>query len=115
VILLPSAARGQIYDPAGVDLQTASQARRVWTIFGRVTTLGGDPIRQARITVDTGVGKPDVLETNLKGEFSTEVAATATQFETLHARIVASKEGYFTARESEDFAATNINVVLRRF
>ncbi len=118
MLLLPSAANGQLFDPGGVDLQTVSQARRAWKIFGRVTTLGGEPIHKAKVTVDTAAGKPEVVETNAKGEFSTEVLLATTQYEGLHVRVAASKEGYFTAHESEDFTAKDkvtreILVVLR--
>lgn len=126
IILLPRVAEGPQFGLAmqgnfaerSLTLQNATRMERVWTIFGRVTTLRGDPIRAAKVSVDTGAGKPQVLETNLKGEFSTEVTATITQYDALHTRVVASKEGYFTAHESTDFTAKDnvtreITVVLR--
>jgi len=126
--LLPIVANGQFSAQFATDersfaessqtLQNATRIQRAWTVFGRVLNLGGDPIRAAKVTVDTGVGRPEVLETNLKGEFSTEVTATITQYEAFHVRVVASKEGYMTAQESADFTAKDnatreILVVLR--
>ena len=87
------------------DLQRLGRIERVWTIFGRVTTLSGDPIREAKVRVDPGFGKPELLLTNLKGDFKTDVSATLTQYQVLHAKVVASKEGYFTAYEAADFTA----------
>ena len=100
------------------DLQHATRITRDWTVFGRVTTLGGDPIRAAKVRVDTGAARPELLETNTKGEFTTQVSGTVTQYDALHVRITASREGYFTAHETADFLAKEnvtreIVVVLR--
>jgi len=99
-------------------LQRASRITRDWTIFGRVTTLGGDPIRAAKVLVDTGAVRPEILETNLKGEFTTQVSGTVTQYDALHVKVTASRDGYFTAHETADFLAKEnvtreIVVVLR--
>ena len=122
LILLPSMASAQappLQDLSGPSVvEHASHIERVWTIFGLVTDLAGDPIRQAKVKVDIGAGKPEVLETNLKGEFKSDFAATVAQYSALHAKVVASKEGYFTAYETADFEAKDnvtreILVVLR--
>ena len=92
--------------------------QRTWTIFGRVTTITGDPIRQAKVRVDPGFGKPDFLLTNLKGEFTTDLSVTVNQTQVVQAKVVASKEGYLTAHETAEFRAkdkvtSEILVVLR--
>jgi Tfp pilus assembly protein PilF len=109
------------FDPMGAgltDLQSATRITRDWTVFGRVVTLVGDPIRAAKVKVDTGAARPEFVETNTKGEFSTQVSGTVTQYDAMHVRITASRDGYFTAHESVDYSAKDnvtreIVVVLR--
>ncbi len=116
LMLLPSVARAQVGagpNPSadalggmyGGDMMHLDHIQRTWTIFGRVTTITGDPIRQAKVKVDAGVGKPEFLQTNLKGEFTTDLSVTLTQSQVLLAKVVASKEGYLTAHETAEFQA----------
>jgi tetratricopeptide (TPR) repeat protein len=124
-MLLPSVARAQSTGVnqtlGGVfegDLQQLDHIQRTWTIFGRVTTISGDPIRQAKVRVDAGFGKPELLLTNLKGEFTTDVSVTINQSQVLLAKVVASKEGYLTAHETAEFRSRDkvtreIVVILR--
>ncbi len=106
--LLPAAASGQAaaaHDGFDMtDLQHATRVARVWPIFGRVTTLGGEAVLGARVKVDVTGGMPQILETNVKGEFRTEYTLVVDQFSSVHVRVVASKDGYAVAHETADFA-----------
>ncbi len=106
-ILLPAVSRAQLIDLGAnlSDLQHTTRLDRVWIVFGRVTTLAGDGVLGAKVKVDIGAGKPEVLETNAKGEFKVEYPLGVNQFDTLHTKIEASKDGYFTAHESEDLTS----------
>ena len=48
--------------------------RLKWTVFGQVLTLDGKPVSGAKVLVDVGGGGQGrrTLDTNLRGEFSTE-------------------------------------------
>jgi tetratricopeptide (TPR) repeat protein len=90
-----------------------------WHIFGRVTTLNGEPVGEAKIRIDIGTGMNEVkrIETNLQGEFRTDYNLDAKLYPRLNVKILASKAGYQDAREMVDFGASDktweINVVLR--
>ncbi len=112
LLLLPSRASPQVPGLVGThnnitDLEHTLSIDRVWPIFGRVISLNGVPIYGAQVKVDLGggAGAPQVLVTNAKGEFKAEYTLNASLYTQVHARIVASKEGYFVAREAADFLA----------
>jgi tetratricopeptide (TPR) repeat protein len=93
--------------------------KNTWHVFGRVTDIRGDPLRE--VTVRVGIGsindEPRVLKTNLKGEFSTEYSLDANAFRKLNVKVVASMSGYALAREAADYTldgkTSGIHLVLR--
>lgn len=84
------------------------EAERIWTVFGRVTTIDGRPVGGAKVQVDIGPPdrKPQLLETNLLGEFKTQYTLEAKVYTKLRVELVASKAGYLEARESVEFTST---------
>jgi tetratricopeptide (TPR) repeat protein len=95
------------------------QQMRNWAIFGRVTTLDGQPVSGAKVHVDIGVPaqRPRTLQTNLQGEFRTEYGLDAKLHTKVHVDVVAAKSGYRDAWETADFEAVSgtreINLILR--
>ncbi len=80
--------------------------RRRWTIFGCVLGLSGQPVSGVKVVVNTGEAGESrrTLETNLKGEFSTEYTLDSKHYRKLSVEAVAKKAGYVEARETEQFA-----------
>ena len=110
VSLAPGPARAQA--PAGPgavgQLGTSrSHEKQEWHIFGRVTTLNGEPVAAAKVKVDIGSGMNSVqtLETNLRGEFRTQYDLNANLYKRLAVNVTATKAGYQEARETVDFGS----------
>lgn len=90
-----------------------------WRIFGRVTTVRGEPLGDAIVRVDIGTGSNSAraLKTNLQGEFHAEWNLEADMFSGLDVTLVTSKSGYAEARETVRFRmkdkTSGIDIVLR--
>jgi tetratricopeptide (TPR) repeat protein len=104
-------------DTMGSALRTLET--NIWRVFGRVTTVRGNPLGDASVRVDigTGINSVRVVKTNLQGEFQTEWNLEAGTTTRLNVTLVASKSGYADARETAEFGAKDttrgIDLVLR--
>ncbi len=91
----------------------------IWHIFGRVTTVRGEPLSDVMVRVDLGsrADSRRVLATDLQGKFSTQYTLDARMFRQLNVKLVASKTGYVDARETVDFGVKDktggIDIVMR--
>src|SRR5712692_11055014 len=122
VSLVPGPARAQApAGPGAVGQLGTSRTNEIqeWHIFGRVTTLNGEPVAAAKVKVDIGSGMNSVqtLETNLRGEFRTQYDLNSNLYKRLAVNVTAAKVGYQEARETVDFGSTDktwgIDVVMR--
>ncbi len=99
--------------------QTELTKERVWPIAGHIMTPDGKPMAGVQVQVDiaTPAFPPQKMETNLKGEYSAEYRLDAMTYTKLEVNVVASKEGFSTARGSAKLTAAQgsreINLVLR--
>jgi tetratricopeptide (TPR) repeat protein len=77
---------------------------KTWQIFGHVSTIRGEPIDGAlvRLYIGSSTEDPQKMETNLKGEFYTEVKLDSAVSNRLRGTLIASKEGYIEGRETLD-------------
>src|SRR3989442_13121563 len=114
VSLVPGPARAQA--PAGPgavgQLGTSrTNEKQEWHIFGRVTTLNGEPVAAAKVKVDIGSGMNSVqtLETNLRGEFRTQKDLNAKLYKRVAGNVTATKTGYQEARGTVDFGSGDQN------
>ncbi len=111
-------AGGGGVDTLGGALKTLEA--NIWRIFGRVTTVEGEPVGNATVRVDIGAGRDSVrvLKTNLQGEFRTEWTLERDMFSRFTATLVASKSGYAVARERVEYSAdaktSGIELILRK-
>ena len=117
VSLAPGPARAQA--PAGPgavgQLGTSrSQENQEWHIFGRVTTLNGEPVAAAKVKVDIGSGMNSVqtLETNLRGEFRTQYDLNANLYKRLAVNVTATKAGCNTTCTQTFSATDNVKPVI---
>jgi len=80
-----------------------------WHIFGKVTSLDGEPIGGAKVRADvgSGMGSVQTLDTDLQGNFRTEFSLDAQQYARLSVKLTVIKEGYLDAHETVDFGASN--------
>lgn len=124
VMFAPFAAWSQV--PAGGHVGGSSPLgelrtieKQDWHIFGRVTTLSGEPVGSAKVRVNIGAGLNSVktLETNLQGEFETEFSLDVDSYRRLSVKLVATKRGYLDAWENADFGSDGqswgVDLVLR--
>jgi Flp pilus assembly protein TadD len=83
--------------------------KSVWHVYGRVTSLSGEPVSEATVQVNIGNGHAGLktLQTDLQGNFSTEYELLVEQYKSLSVSVVASKSGYFDARETVDFGSSD--------
>ena len=92
---------------------------RLWTIFGRVTTPYGEPVRGALVRVEVGApGQPvRTLDTNLQGDFKTQYVLDGRSYNKLSVTVTATMTGYLEARETTEFrddeGTRQIRLVLR--
>ena len=106
--------------PVPISINELNFTKRylLWPISGRVMTLKGDPIAGADVRIDVGAGqeRSKVIQSNLQGEFVTEVKLEET-LRKIKVDVVASKPGFLDARETEEFeseeAIRGFNLVLR--
>ncbi len=106
------------HSPLGSTLQPIE--KQVWHIFGQVKTLDGEPASDAKIQVDigTGPGLRKTVGTDLQGGFETQYELDATQYKRLSVTVVATKPGYWDAREVVEFGTSDktwgIDLTLRQ-
>ena len=78
--------------------------KKTWQISGRVLSLQGEPLAGVSVKLeaaDLAKGQR-VMETNLKGEFKTEIGVDSAKSSRLKGALVASKTGYVEGREIVD-------------
>ncbi len=106
------------HSPLGSTLRPIE--KQVWHIFGQVETLDAGPAGGAKVRVDLGMGPQLVktIETDLQGKFETQYELDATQYKKLSVIVLATKPGYWDAREIVDFGAADktwgIDLTLRQ-
>lgn len=110
---IPSTGRA----PLGGELQNIE--KQTWHIFGKVTDLQGNPVREAQVRVDIGLGPKFVKEVtaDVQGGFATEYTLDALTNTGLVVNLLVKRDGYHPAHEFVDFGkgdkTWSINVVMR--
>jgi tetratricopeptide (TPR) repeat protein len=105
------------YAQAGSNTDTLEA--KTWHVFGRVSTVQGESLDgvTVRLQITSTAEDPRNMETNLQGEFHTELRFDDTASNRLQGNLVASKKGYLEGRETLDlgFEENNsgIHIVLR--
>jgi tetratricopeptide (TPR) repeat protein len=90
-----------------------------WKVFGKVTSLSGEPVRGASVLTDIGLGMVYVrhLTTGVQGGFDTLYDMQATTLKSLSVGLKVSAPGYHDAYELVDFnkggKTWEIDVMLR--
>ncbi len=114
LLLVPSAIwsqapGGNFGPPGGIDMNANPSMWNVekaqWKVFGKVTDLNGNPVREASVLTDIGLGMTYVrhLSTGLQGGFDTTYDMSATTLKSLQVRVKVSAPGYHDAYEEVDF------------
>jgi len=87
----------------GGELQNIE--KQTWHVFGKVTDLSGEPVRNASVHVDIGYGSKYLkdLTTGLQGDFRTEFTMDTSTGSGMSVKLTADREGFYTARETVDF------------
>jgi tetratricopeptide repeat protein len=80
-----------------------------WHVFGRITSLDGEPIAGAKVRADVGggIGSVQMLDTDLQGNFRTAFSLDAQQYARLSVKLTVTKPGYLDAHETVDFGASD--------
>ncbi|HLW80249.1 MAG TPA: tetratricopeptide repeat protein, partial [Terriglobia bacterium] len=115
-LLAPLAAWPQV--PAGATLPGRAtldngELRMVdkqdWHVFGRVTTLDGEPVGGAKVRADVGggIGSVKEIDTDLQGNFRTDFNLDAKQYSRLTVKLTVTKPGLISALETVDFGASD--------
>jgi len=110
MMLLPHILRPQVIPHAEImngNLQTVK--KQTWNIFGKVTNLRGDPLRDAAVRVDIGYGTTFIrnLTTNAQGEFRTEYNLDTSTSTSLAVKLEVEREGYAAAQAYTDFGVSD--------
>jgi tetratricopeptide (TPR) repeat protein len=97
---------GGKHPPLSVSTFEAASTR-IWTVFGQVTGVDGQPLRgvAVRVNAAAGTGPVRVLETDLQGKFRTEYELDSKRYSRLDVEVVASLRGYLDARDSAEFVS----------
>lgn len=79
--------------------------KQEWRVFGRVVDLNGDGVSGAKVRLDVGGGAGSVkkAETDPLGRFSEVFDLVASQYKSLHVKILVTRAGYRDANTSADF------------
>jgi hypothetical protein len=98
-------AGASIPNRGGLNGELRGVQKGTWHIFGKVTDLKGNPIRDAAVRVDIGYGLRDVkdLTTDIQGGFSTSYTLDAQDVQRLTVNLTAKREGLQTAHDFVDF------------
>jgi tetratricopeptide (TPR) repeat protein len=105
------------HSPLGSTLRPIEKT--IWHVFGKVTNVHGEPIRDATVHVDIGYGGVYIrdLTTDVQGLFRTDYTLDAETYKRLAVSVTVDREGYRTAREFVDFGdggkTWEINVTMR--
>src|SRR2546422_9765299 len=99
VSLAPGPARAQAPAGPGASGQlgtSRTNEKQEWHIFGRVTTLNGEPVAAAKVKVDIGSGMELVqtLQTHVRGEIRTQYGFNANLYKRVAGKVTAAKDGY---------------------
>jgi len=105
---------GNPNNPAELNIE-----KDVWHLFGKVTDLKGQEIRDAAVTTDIGLGPTYAkqLRTNAQGEFETQYELLASTVPRLDVRLRVRAPGYHDAFEFVNFGSSHktweIDITLR--
>ncbi len=96
----------------------APAGQKTWIISGRALSLRGEPLAGAIVRLETegSVKGEQKMETNLQGEFQTEIGVDPSRVTRLRGALVATKTGYAEGREPLDLyldsSASGIDIIL---
>ncbi len=96
-----------------------SEDFQTWTISGRVLTSEGDPLEGVAVQLDSELSAegPITMETNLQGEYGTEISGFSDTSVRLRGTLIAKKAGYMEGREllelGEGENSATIDIILR--
>jgi len=105
-LLLPTASRAQNYGGPISTLDsfndTHQRLENQWWVAGKVTTLGGDPIRGAEVEVEplNAGGEFRSFSTNLQGMFQTDYWLRIDLFKEFGVTLTVTKKGFLKAQET---------------
>src|SRR5258708_5291867 len=112
-LIISSTARSQI--PAGGGIpghgaiggELKNIEKQTWHVFGKVTDLSGEPIRNATVHVDIGYGSKYLkdLTTGIQGDFRTEYTMDSSTLSRMSVNLTVDREGFHKARETVDFGS----------
>ena len=96
---------GSIPHPELPNSDLRGVEKGTWHIFGKITNFKGDPVRDAAVRVDIGLGLRYVKEltTDFQGSFRTEYTLDAVSVDSLTVSLSAEREGLRTAHEFVNF------------
>ncbi len=103
------------YLPCWLCAQTGSDSDihevKTWYVFGRVSTIDGEPLDGVAVRLNIGSTAEDqrIMETDLQGKFHAEVRLNAAASNRLQGNLIASKEGYLDGRETLDLGHDEYN------
>lgn len=91
-------------DVGEMEIGQTNRRGEIFYIFGRVLTIGGDPIHAATVQLNIGSTEKgrQTMTTNLQGMFETEIDPDSIKSTRLQGTLVASKTGYLEGREALD-------------
>ena len=103
--------------PSRISSEALENQYADWRVAGRVATLQGTPIPQAKVQVDIGGQPRKSLETNLQGWFEAAYHLNRDMYPHLAIRVTAAKAGFLPAFEVADYPSNDkawmIDVILR--
>jgi len=126
LLVVPGALWGQA--PGGASMPNmalgneslqGNRVRQTWHINGKVTDLKGQPVREASVRVDPGMGLRffKYLTTDVQGEFTTEYTFDMSTSTSLSVTVLVEREGFHPARKFVDFGSGDktweIDVMMR--
>ncbi|HEV2424642.1 MAG TPA: tetratricopeptide repeat protein [Terriglobia bacterium] len=81
--------------------------KTIWHVFGKVTDIKGDTVRDASVVTDLGLGTTykRSLTTDFQGEFRTDYRVDASTMKDLGVRVAVRAPGYHDAYEFVNFGA----------
>jgi Tetratricopeptide repeat len=89
------------------------RAPKRWDIAGKVVTLQGDPVPDAKVRAETdSPAKSRSLSTDSAGEFKTTFQVRTQADAGFHLRLTVKKKGFLTANELIEFSASGPSEVL---
>lgn len=106
-VVAPSQESGSVLGSGALGSTLRPIEKTIWHIFGKVTNVRGEPIREASVHVDIGYGGLYMrdLKTDVQGAFRTDYNLDAATFKRLAVSVTVNREGYRTAREFVNFGS----------